>query len=162
MNANATVAAKVYVSGPLTSIDISTAHRLKQLYVAIGDLCWKSGYEAYVPHTNGTDPIANPQTSPSQVFRIDKEKVQSSDLLIAYVNIPSLGVGMELAYAESCSIPIILLYERGARISRFVLGIPSIVAIVEFADFDDALRQIENQLVSLRPLPKRSLPARMS
>lgn len=145
--------AKVYVSGPLTNVEISVATSLKQFYIAIRDLCHKSGYDAYVPHANGTDPIANPHIPPWQVFRTDKEQVQSSDLVIAYVNIPSLGVGMELAYAESRSIPIILLYERGAQVSRFVLGIPTVVAIVEFVDFDDALKQIESQLILLRPLP---------
>lgn len=134
---------KVYISGALTGIENSTA--IKAFYETLGSLCEEIGFEAYVPHIN-TDPINNPNISPRQVFETDKNQVSASDLVIAYVGYPSLGVGMELAYAETNSIPIILLYEKGKGISRFPRGIPTVISEIQFNDYEDALTQLKSVL----------------
>lgn len=134
---------KVYVSGALTEVENPVV--VKTFYEAIGSLCEEMGLQAYVPHLN-TDPIHNPDVTPRQVFEIDKHKVSTSDLIIAYINSPSVGVGMELAYAETNDIPIILLYERGRRVSRFPRGIPTVVSEIRFNDYEDALVQLKSSL----------------
>ena len=83
-----------------------------------------------------------------EVFDKDKHQVSISDLVIAYLGSLSFGVGMELAYAENNKIPIILLYETGKRISRFPLGIPSVIAIIQFNDHEDALNQLKTVLLN--------------
>ena len=133
----------IYVSGALTGIE--NPERIKAFYETIGSLCEEIGFEAYVPHIN-TDPINNPDISPRQVFETDKSQVTASDLVIAYVGYPSFGVGMELAYAETNSIPIILLYEKGKEISRFPRGIPTVIVEIQFKDYEDALTQLKSVL----------------
>ena len=54
---------------------------------------------------------------------------------------------MELAYAENNKIPIILLYETGKRISRFPRGIPTVIAEIQFNDYEDALNQLKEVLL---------------
>ena len=103
---------KIYVSGALTGIE--NPEGTKYFYEAIGLLWEEIGYQAYVPHLN-TDPIKNPNITPRKVFETDKHQVSTSDLVIAYLGCPSFGVGMELAYAETKGIPIILLYEQGKK-----------------------------------------------
>jgi len=130
---------KIYVSGALTGIE--NPMQVKAFYEAIGKLCEQVGFQAYVPHLK-TDPINNPDISPSQVFDTDKHQVSTSQLVIAYLGTASFGVGMELAYAEINKIPIIILYEKGKIISRLVLGIPKIEQI-QFENYEDALIRLK-------------------
>lgn len=109
-------------------------------------VCEEVGLQAYVPHLH-TDPVNNPDITPREVFEQDKHQVSISDLVIAYLGSLSFGVGMELAYAENSKIPIILLYEAGKRISRFPRGIPSVIAEIQFNDYEDALNQLKNVLL---------------
>ncbi len=132
---------RVYISGALTGID--NPGDIKAFYEAIGGLCQEMGLQAYVPHLR-TDPINNPNVSPRQVFETDKHQVSSSDLVIAYLGLPSFGVGMELAYAETNAIPIILVYERGKSVSRFPRGIPTVVSEIQFSDCEDAVAQLRS------------------
>ncbi|MBW4625812.1 MAG: XRE family transcriptional regulator [Brasilonema octagenarum HA4186-MV1] len=138
---------RVYVSGALT--DIENPEAIKDFYETIGLLCQKIGFQAYVPHLN-TDPINHPNISPRQVFETDKHQVSTSDLVIAYLGFPAFGVGMELAYAETKGIPVILLYEKGKHVSRFPRGIPTVFSEIEFNDYQDALTQLENILKQWR------------
>jgi nucleoside 2-deoxyribosyltransferase len=134
---------KVYISGALTGIENST--EIKAFYEAIGSVCQEIGFQAYVPHLK-TDPTNNPDISPRQVFETDKHQVSISDLVIAYLGCPSFGVGMELAYAETNSIPLILLYEQGKNISRFPRGIPTLISEIQFSGYEDALAQLRSIL----------------
>jgi nucleoside 2-deoxyribosyltransferase len=129
----------VYISGALTGIKNSV--EIKAFYEAIGSLCQQIGFQAYVPHLK-TDPTNNPDVSPRQVFETDKLQVSKSDLVIAYLGSPSFGVGMELAYAETNAIPLILLYEQGKNISRFPRGIPTVIYEIQFSSYEDALAQL--------------------
>lgn len=131
---------EIYVSGALTSAP--NALELKTFYENIAELCRNISLSAYVPHLN-TDPINNPNVSPRLVFETDKHQVTQSDLVIAYIGVPSTGVGMELAYAEVSAIPIILMYEEGKSISRFPRGIPGLVAEIQFTTFSDALAKLK-------------------
>jgi nucleoside 2-deoxyribosyltransferase len=140
---NTTRTRKVYISGALTGIENSA--EIKAFYEAIGSLCQKIGFQTYVPHLK-TDPTNNPDVSPRQVFETDKHEVSKSDLVIAYLGYPSFGVGMELAYAEANTIPLILLYEQGKNISRFPRGIPTVISEIQFNSHEDALAQLKSIL----------------
>ncbi|MBW4665215.1 MAG: nucleoside 2-deoxyribosyltransferase [Chroococcus sp. CMT-3BRIN-NPC107] len=130
----------IYISGALTGIEELV--EIKAFYEAIGALCKKIEMQAYVPHLN-TDPINHPNVTPRQVFELDKYQVSQSDLVIAYIGFASLGVGMELAYADTNSTPIVLLYEKNKHISRFPRGIPSTISEIQFIDYEDALMQLK-------------------
>lgn len=137
----------IYISGALTGVENPAI--IKAFYEAIGSLCEEIGFGSYVPHLN-TDPINNPDVTPRQVFEVDKHQVSTSDLVIAYLGYPSFGAGMELAYAETNSIPIILLYERGKYVSRFPRGIPTVVSEIQFSNYEDALIQLKSFLEQWR------------
>lgn len=135
----------IYISGALTGINNQDS--IKNFYEAIGKLCQNIGLQAYVPHLN-TDPVKHPYVTPETVFNTDKNQVIKSDLVIAYLGYPSLGVGMELAYAETNNIPVILLYEEQKTISRFPRGIPNKIFEIQFKDYEDALIQLKKILVT--------------
>ncbi|MDD2337602.1 MAG: nucleoside 2-deoxyribosyltransferase [Geobacteraceae bacterium] len=57
--------------------------------------------------------------------------IRHSDLVIAEVSHPSIGVGYEIALAESIGIPVIALYHRGSehRLSAMIAGNEKIVTL---------------------------------
>ena len=136
---------KAYISGALT--DVPNLREVRAFYEAIGGVCVEVGLTPYVPHKH-IDPELNPDVTPQTVFETDKAQVVSSKLLIAYVGVRSLGVGMELAYAETHHIPIILLYQENQRISKMVRGIPESTKIAEivFKDYQDAMKKLKEFL----------------
>ncbi len=134
---------KVYVSGALNAA--ANIVKSKRFYLKVGEVCVEAGFDPYVPHTMGTDPIDNPEVTPEEVYRRDMEAVASSDLVVAYVGEPSLGVGAEVERAAARGIDVILLYEEGRPISRLTRGCPAVVATVTAEDargLPEALRSV--------------------
>jgi 2'-deoxynucleoside 5'-phosphate N-hydrolase len=146
---------KVYISGALTGVENLT--ETKAFYESIAMLCEKMDFPAYVPHLT-TDPLSHPDVTPRSVFETDKSQVSKANLVIAYIGFPSLGVGMELAYADMNATPIILLYEQGKHISRFPRGIPTVIAEIQFNEYSDALTQLKAVLGKLTELRSQGLP----
>lgn len=130
---------KAYVSGVLTGGD--EILELKKFYERIADACTVAGIEAYVPH-RVSDPVDNPDMTPEAVYDLDRQQVLDSNLLIAYIGLPSLGVGMEIEIAREKNIPVVILMEKDRRISRIARGNPAVIAEIHFKDFEDAIAQL--------------------
>lgn len=127
---------KAYISGALTAlIGVEEPGRLKRFYEEIGRVCEGVGIDSYIPHQR---PIAD-----EEVFRCRVDEVQNSDLLIAYVGIPSFDVGSEIGAANQANVPVILLYEKGRPVSRVARGNPAVIAQICFETFDEALSALE-------------------
>jgi len=94
----------VYVSGALTGIvDPETT---KRFYESVAEVCQERGFPPYLPHQS-SDPLKNPRLTPSEVYQKNRFHVLRSSLLIAYVGLPSLGVGAEIELASQHGIPIL-------------------------------------------------------
>lgn len=110
---------RVYISGPLTAAsDLASARRY---YDRLAALCRDQGLTPYLPHTEN-DPELHASASPAEVFRADLRQLLASDLVVAYVGSPSLGVGAELALAVRSQIPIVAVRRPDEVVSRFVVG----------------------------------------
>lgn len=133
------VSGKVYISGALTGVP--NAESVKSDYERIGRLCEERGFQAYVPHLH-TDPVAHARFPAKHVYTTDKYHVCSASLVIACVDIPSLGVGQEIEIARECGVPVILVYRCGHHVSRMTRGSPIIAAEVCYHDMEDALRHL--------------------
>ena len=70
-----------------------------------------------------------------EIHTRDVQMIQDSDIMIAEVTNPSLGVGYELAYAESLKRPILCLFNAssGKKLSAMVRG-NSYNTIAEYSD----------------------------
>ncbi|MFA6306343.1 MAG: deaminase [Patescibacteria group bacterium] len=131
---------KIYISGALTN-ETNSAHR--ETYQKIAAICSKICSNVYVPHLGGTDPIKNPRVSPLAVWKKDHHEVASADLIIAYVGLPSLGVGAELEIARITASDIILWWYQGEKVSRMARGNPAAVKQIEAKDENDLLKQLD-------------------
>jgi len=119
---------------------------LKKFYEDIGAICRQFDMNPYIPHQH-TDPERHPNITPRQVFERDYKQILKSDLIIAYVGMPSLGVGSEIMMsAEEGNIPIILLHEKGRKVSRMARGHPAVIDEIAFTDYSDALSQLQRRL----------------
>lgn len=127
------------MSGPLTGVE--QIAELKAFYEAIGQVCAEAGVDLYLPH-RVSDPLANASLTPGEVYAMDRAAIGAADLVIAYVGLPSLGVGCEIEIAREHAIPVVLLYEEGARISRMIRGNPAVVTELRFTGYDTGLQQI--------------------
>ena len=132
---------KIYIAGALTH---GAEKKLKELYLEIGKFCKQNGFEnAYVPCYMGTDPIKNPDVAAEKVWEIDEREVSSSDLIIAYVGEPSLGVGGELEIARAAGRDIILWWFTDQKVSRMALGNPAVIARLEIKDKQELFKQLK-------------------
>ncbi len=139
---------QVYVSGALTGIDNPGA--VKTFYEDIAKVCEETGWQPYVPHLV-SDPIKNPAMTPRDVYKLDRKQVSRADLIVAYVGIPSLGVGAEIEIAREHDVPVLLLMESSGSVSRMIRGNPAVVAELKFADYADALNQLAAWLSNQGP-----------
>jgi len=127
---------RVYISEPLTN-GRNTAQEV--LVDKLAKLCEQKGLEHYVPHEH-SDPKEHALLPAEVVYKLDTSEISKSDLLLAYVGLPSLGVGGEIEYARSQGVEVIAVHEKGAKVSRFALGSPAVVEVVVL----DTLQAPEN------------------
>ena len=91
-------------------------------------------------------------TSPEIIFSRDMKKLEESDYIVADVNEPSHGVGMEIMYAYEHDMPVIcLLDKKNKPLSRLVEGSPH-VYLIEYENRND----LEEKLKSVK-LKKTSM-----
>ncbi len=134
---------QAYMSGPLTGL--ARPAEVRSFYEALRDACAARGLPLYLPHVV-SDPLANPGLTPREVYDLDRAHVVAADLLIAYVGLPALGVGCEIEIAHERGIPVVLLAEHGAVVSRMIRGNPAIVAELRFDGYADAPRLLDEWL----------------
>lgn len=103
----------------------------KELYEILGVEFEKCGFSAYIPHQH-TDPVKNSKITPEKVYQTDYRKIIESSLLVAYVGEPSLEVGQEIQIADFHKIPILLVFEKEAKVSRMTLGTPGVRQTFQF------------------------------
>jgi hypothetical protein len=156
----------VYVSGALSDMSEEERAKLRAFYDAIGDVCREFGLEPYCPHIYG-DPKQVAHLTPKEIDRIDRLAVTQAYLVIAYVGVPSLGVGIEVELAHHADKPVVILFEKdkgeARRISRLVRGNPAVLDEIVFEDFSEALQKLRIFLTSFRKrISSEQLPRPLS
>lgn len=123
--------AEVYISGALTSV--ADVPRVRLFYELIAEIAAACGLVPYLPH-RATDPVIHADRDPRSVYAIDRAHIERSALVIAYAGTPSFGVGIEVEIARERAIPVILVAERDALVSRILVGSPAVAEVVRFGD----------------------------
>lgn len=139
------VARKVYISGALTGVPDLAQSRI--LYSRLAAAAASVGLRAYVPHER-SDPEVHVGLSPVEVYRMDLAAIQASDIVVAWLGTPSLGVGAEVALAHGSGKSLVGVMPVGARVSRFILGmlLEGNSPVVELAAGDEDMRAVETAL----------------
>jgi hypothetical protein len=146
----------VYMSGPLSAVSDVEQNRLEQeVYNKVDDACLEIGLDCYCPHQTKTTPSNSIEHG--QIWDIDYEMVVSSDVLVAYISHPALGVGAEIEMAREAHNDIILLVEYDdweadmEDVSRLVTGNPAIRDLLDFqtGDFADIRNDLKRHLFNI-------------
>jgi len=137
---------KIFFSGPLTNL--ANPDATKAFYEKMDTVAKKLGYETFWAYKSGTDPIKNPEVSPREVYDRDIKALESSDIMISYMTEPSTGTGIEIEHAKEIEKPIVILYQKGIRVSRMLRGCPAIKKEIVYQDESDALRKLESFLTA--------------
>ena len=135
----------IYVAGPLTHLKDPA---IKDLYVAIGKLAEELDIDAIVPHVN-VEQHSNLFT-PQFIYHADRKAVREADVMIAYIGEVSLGVGVEIEIANQNNTILVTYSEEGTKISRMVLGSPSLIMHIEFKETDEVLAKLRPVLEKLK------------
>ncbi|ESY21401.1 hypothetical protein X750_15180 [Mesorhizobium sp. LNJC394B00] len=140
-----------YLASALTGLNEQERENIFSISELISEICSKQDIALFEPRKS-TDPVLHSNVLSSDVYTNDKSHVLESDLLIHLCHHPSTGSGEELEFARSALLPIILVAPDKVKVSRMVLGIPSLLMEVNYRSFDDLQSKLENVLFDIRPL----------
>lgn len=97
-------------------------------------------------HVGDAKLTASGETGPSDVFIYERDMdwLRSSEIVVAEVTTPSLGVGYELGMAEALGKKVVCLYrqQEGKRLSA-MLGGNRYFEILEYTDLEDVKGKID-------------------
>ena len=101
-------------------------------------------------HIGRLDLVDEREIPPCQIHDRDMTWLGSSDVIIAEVTTPSLGVGYELGRAVDLGKPILSLYRKNddKKLSGMISGSPGIISVV-YEDIEEAKRWIASFLASM-------------
>ncbi|MBQ2723872.1 MAG: nucleoside 2-deoxyribosyltransferase [Clostridia bacterium] len=106
------------------SASIMGGRQLAETYFEMVQQLKKYG-KVLTEHIAHPDYAKNGYEPADVVYKKDVGFLDASQVVVAEVSVPSLGVGYELAYAESKGLPVYCFYDsRIGRVSSMVLGNP--------------------------------------
>ena len=73
-----------------------------------------------------------------------KEIIKNYDLVIAEVSLPSIGLGIELGWADYSNIPILCVYEKGIKVGSSLKFITN--NFMEYENTEDFITKLEHFL----------------
>ncbi len=142
---------RAYLATALTGLAGNERAHVSQISDVAAAACTELNISLYQPR-KATDPVHHPGVPDQEVFRLDRQQVTRSDLLIYLADYPSTGAGEELVFAYEALIPIVLIASKKTQVSRMVTGIPGSSFQVRYEKPEDLSRQLSHQLKSLLPL----------
>jgi len=142
---------KAYLACALTGLDPTQRSLIVHLSDMVNLVCRSVDMELYEPRKK-TDPVHNPESPSTDVFRIDRERVVASDLLIHLAHFPSTGSGEELSFAYDALVPIVLISRSNQNVSRMITGIPSLKIEIRYEEPEEMREMLEERLLEIRPL----------
>lgn len=147
------MATTIYFSGA-----ISGGRADVVLYRRLVEVLESEGYYVLAGAVAAEEVSAGGETlHPSEICARDLAWLDQSDLVVAEVSVPSLGVGYEIAYATRIRrIPVIALYRKAftQRCSAMISGDPD-VHLIEYEDASAMLPELLESLRRLRRYPDR-------
>ena len=110
---------KIYFAG-----SIRGGRQLAGRYRELIEMLFNFGH-VYTGHVGDEDAIMrDDELSDRDIHNRDLDWIRETDLLVAEVSVPSLGVGYEIATAIALGKPVLCLYDNGSvhRLSAMISG----------------------------------------
>ena len=111
----------------------------------------KSHGEVLTEHIGQVTEEFEADISEVEIFKRDVAWLQETDVVVAEVTGPSLGVGYEIGIAETLGKPILCLYEEtGKKISAMILGNEGLI-LRGYRELSEVYAYIDEFLNSYKP-----------
>ncbi len=107
----------------------------EELYRPIRESQLNLEHKIFLPHEKGKNFVT-------------KDIIQTSELMIAEVSYPSIGLGIELGWANSLDCPIICIYQKDKIISSSLKAVCN--NFIEYTDKNDMIEQISKTSSKIR------------
>lgn len=108
-------------------------------------ICFLQSFGTVLTEHVGSEKLLHEETflSEEEIFQRDMQWLKKTDLLIAEVSTPSLGVGYELAIAEKLSIPCICLFgsHSDKSLSAMISGNP-FFQVIPYTSIENAKQSL--------------------
>lgn len=103
-----------------------------ELYLPIRNSVLNDKFEFVLPHEKSNELFSS------------KDFFKGCDLMLAEISYPSLGLGIEMGWADAAGVKIICLVRKGEKISQSAASIAS--RVVEYVDGEDLVTQLSEIL----------------
>jgi hypothetical protein len=140
-----------YLACALTGLVSEQRQLMFHISDIVSTICLEQDIDLYEPRKQ-TDPVHHPDVLDAEVFRIDRERVLTSDLVVHLCHYPSTGAGEELDFAYTALVPLILVSHGEHRVSRMITGIPSFKLHLIYTEPEDLRHQLRDALIEVRPV----------
>lgn len=87
----------------------------------------------------------NPGLNTNEIYERDLNAIKSSDVLIAEISEPSIGIGMEIMLAHHYGKKIVCIYKNN-KISNLLQALPGI-NIIHYSGIEDLSKKLRNVLL---------------
>jgi len=123
---------------------ITGGRQYEQTYQALTQFLLDQGYEIPTAHLAESNILALEKVvRPSDVYARDVNWIQTSDILLAEVSVPSHGVGYEIGYALGLKKPVLCLHDADRAVSKMITGNPDpLLTISSYDNLDGAYAAI--------------------
>jgi len=120
---------------------ITGGREYEKNYQAITRFLLDEGYEVPTAHLAESNILDLERVvNPSDVYARDVNWIQTSDILLAEISVPSHGVGYEIGYALNLGKPVLCIYNQSRAISKMISGNPHpLLTIKSYKNIDQAL-----------------------
>ncbi|WKZ27480.1 MAG: hypothetical protein QY330_02950 [Candidatus Dojkabacteria bacterium] len=109
----------------------------EEYYNPIHSASWSKDFELVFPHEHNAG------------LYDSQGEMRSFDLVVAEVSYPSIGLGIELGWANSIGIPILCIYKKGTKYSS------SLHAVTDnFIDYQNREDMVQNLGIYLNSIKK--------
>lgn len=104
----------------------------EKLYIPLRGSTLNTEHELLFPHETDAPP------------EITRDMIKECDALVADVSAPSLGVGIEMGWADAFHVPVIAMNERGRKVSFSIDNV--VTQRFEYDGPDDMLAKLGEAL----------------
>ena len=107
------------------------------LYRPIRESLLNKAHTILLPHEHQDAPFNSP------------ELMKTIDLFIAEVSLPSIGLGIELGWADRDKIPIAAVFRTGLKMGRSVQSLPTLIFSASYGNDAELIQAIENSILTM-------------